>query len=318
MDKSIFQSVEIVGVVNCGKSGKALFVHVNPQRVQTRNQNIHPKIEFPLIYQQRIINILLHHSLLMVNPIPDFKNIVREKNSFSLWGTSRFTDVDFGVMTNIFLWKKREFLGKDIGFGHKIKEPFSMSLCHIRKIPDQIVLFCNLNRFWKVIYLLIRRHILEHLCGHASATSENRKIFCVCVLKAVFDKNWANCSLVRVREGEIVAVVKFWCCFFLFLLSLIIFFKDTNLPHLRNRFKHQIPYNIFIPQPLLYSWTLLFPPHYLWTLLFPPHFFPISALNTLPLLLQYLLIFQTLILMNHLLIAHILHILPLSLVVNLI
>ena len=49
----------------CGEPSQAIIVQENPQRINRREQNIQPQVEFQAIQQKRLFQVFLHHKFFL-------------------------------------------------------------------------------------------------------------------------------------------------------------------------------------------------------------------------------------------------------------
>lgn len=66
MDVSFLYVLSFCVVLVGGEPGEAIIEHVNPQRVVTRHQNVHPQIVLEVVDQVRGRNVLGNQSVLLV------------------------------------------------------------------------------------------------------------------------------------------------------------------------------------------------------------------------------------------------------------
>ena len=70
-------------VLSCGEPCQSLFIHVDPERADTRHGNIDPKVAFQAINQQWVRNVVTSYQR-DVFFLPEVTEFVRDYNSFAL------------------------------------------------------------------------------------------------------------------------------------------------------------------------------------------------------------------------------------------
>ena len=140
-----------------GETHQAIFVHVQTQWINRGQCDIDSQVKFVSIYQQRVVDVLACHHLLLLR---DFLEVLSYENAPALAARRRFYDPHFvGVCSHVVL--KADVLSrKDVSIRQEPEVLLAMLLLHVGKMPVHAVFPCDLRRLREVVHLLESGHSL--------------------------------------------------------------------------------------------------------------------------------------------------------------
>lgn len=135
------------------KSCQTFIKHIDTKRIDTCKSHINSEIWFESINEQWISYVMTNQHLLFL-VVSYFWKLVCYYDTFTLRATWWFSYPKLILISLHLMLQFINFSRKEIALWNKVKISTTMSLLHILYFLNKIILSCQLNAFWKLIYSL--------------------------------------------------------------------------------------------------------------------------------------------------------------------